>query len=389
MLFDPDRHEPLGDRSWDAARARDAIAAVCRDAEAAFDPERLWPLHPGDWEPGTPEDGVMRGLYLGAAGMLHALTRLAERGLHEPSLDAAAIAGRLYEPSLASPDEPDAGPSLLVGTTGILVVAHRLAPSAALADLLAREIAANAGHPANELLLGSPGTMLVAHAMHDRTADVRFAALWEESARMLLERQDADGLWTQDLYGSRHRHLGSGHGFAGVVHALRGRPSAFNPARAVATARAFVTHEDELANWLPYADPPPREPAPRVQWCHGAPGMVIALAPLAPDDDEHGALLAAGGELVWRTGPIARNAGLCHGTGGNGFAFLALHARTGDEEWLARARAFAAHALAQVEAFRERDGHGRYSLFTGDVGAALLAAACLDGDARFPGLDDL
>src|SRR5689334_9571230 len=94
MLFDPERHAPLGDRAWDPSRARDAIAATCRDAEAAFDPERLWPMHPADWEPGTPEDGVLRGIYVGAAGMLHALARLAERGMHEPALDpAAAMAG--------------------------------------------------------------------------------------------------------------------------------------------------------------------------------------------------------------------------------------------------------------------------------------------------------
>jgi hypothetical protein len=126
-----------------------------------------------------------------------------------------------------------------------------------------------------------------------------------------------------------------------------------------------------------------------VQWCHGAAGIVISLAPLAHGDTGHGALLAAGGELVWRAGPLARNAGLCHGTGGNGFAFLALLARTGEELWLDRARAFATHALAQVDRFRAADGRGRYSLFTGDVGAALLAAACLGGDPAFPGLDDL
>ena len=38
--------------------------------------------------------------------------------------------------------------------------------------------------------------------------------------------------------------------------------------------------------------------------------------------------------------------------------------------------------------FRAAEGRGRYSLFNGDIGAALLAAACLDGDAAFPGLED-
>ena len=95
-----------------------------------------------------------------------------------------------------------------------------------------------------------------------------------------------------------------------------------------------------------------------MQWCHGAPGIVTSLAGLAPTDEAHGALLAAGGELVWRVGPPAANAGLCHGTAGNGFAFLALLARTGDERWLERARAFAMHALARSSASAPRTGAG-------------------------------
>ena len=85
-----------------------------------------------------------------------------------------------------------------------------------------------------------------------------------------------------------------------------------------------------------------------MQWCHGAPGIVASLAALAPGDDEHERLLLAGGELTWRAGPLAKGANLCHGTAGNGYAFLALFERTGDELWLERARAFAMHAAAQV-----------------------------------------
>jgi hypothetical protein len=393
-LYDPERHEPLGDAEWRPGRARDAIAAICRDAEAAFDRDRLWPLHPSDDEPGTPADGVLRGLYVGAAGMLHALGRLAEAGLHAPALDGAEIVDGLYEASLESPDEDGAGASLLVGSSGILLVAHRLAPSAASADALAGAIAANAEHASNELLLGAPGTMLAARAMHARTGEERFAELWRASARTLLARQEPDGLWTQDLYGERRRHIGAGHGFAGNVLALRGAPewlddAAAVEARALATARSLAIVDGDRASWPTLTSDSRTGAPPRVQWCHGAPGVVTSLAALAPGDDAHGALLAAGGELVWQAGPPARNAGLCHGTAGNGFAFLALLERTGDDRWLARARAFALHALDQVARFRAAAGRGRYALFTGDVGAALLAAACLRGDARFPGLDDL
>jgi hypothetical protein len=360
-----ERHEPLAEIAWSEARARDAIAAICRDLEAAFDPERLWPLDPVDYEPGTAE--VVRGLYIGAAGMLHGLFRLA--GFYEPRLDARAILEGL-EPE---PDEEDAGASLLAGSSGFLLVAHRF--GAAPADALADVIAANVEHPSNELLLGAPGTMLAARAMYERTGEERFAELWRASARTLLERQEPDGLWTQDLYGKRRVILGAGHGFAGNIRVLLGAPEWLDDAdgvrsRAFATARATAVLDGDTANWPPQLD----DELSRVQWCHGAPGFVISGA---GDDD----LLAAAGEMTWRAGPLKDNPGLCHGTGGNGFALLALHARTGDELWLERARAFAMHGLTQIS--------GRTSLFTGDLGAALLAGACIDLDARFPGLDDL
>jgi hypothetical protein len=393
-LYDPARHETLGDVDWKSSRARDGIAAICRDAEAAFDPVRLWPMHPGDEDPGAPPDGIMRGIYVGAAGMLHAFDRLARAGLHAPAIDAATVADGLHEGALASPDEEGAGSSLLVGSSGILVVAHRLAPSPETADALADAIAANVAHPSNEVLVGAPGTMLVARAMHARTGEERFAELWRASARTLLARQEADGLWTQDLYGSVTRYVGAGHGFAGAVLALRGAlewlddPAAL-VARAVSSTRELALVDGDRANWPILATGPIPGTPPRVQWCHGAPGIITSLAALAPDDDEHGALLEAGGEFVWQVGPIAQSAGLCHGTAGNGFAFLALFERTGDERWLGRARAFAMHALEQVAKLRAADGRGRYTLYTGDMGAALLAAACLQGDgSTFPGLDD-
>jgi hypothetical protein len=393
-LYDPARHEPLAVRGWSEPYVCDAIGAMCRDAELTFDAERLWPLHPDDRDPGIPADGVTRGVYLGAAGMLHGLTRLAEAGLHAPRIDAASVAGRLPEAAAASPDEPGAGASLLVGSSGILLVAHRLAPSRATADALARAIAENVEHPSNEVLLGAPGTMLAARVMHARTGEGRFERLWRASAATLLARQEPDGLWTQALYGDRLRYVGAAHGLAGNVRALGGAPewlddAAAVDARAVATARALAIVDDGLANWPALSTGSRTGAPPRVQWCHGAAGVITSMAGLASADACHGALLSAGGELVWRAGPVAGNAGLCHGTAGNGFAFLALFARTGDERWLSRARAFAMHALDQVGRLRTVAGMGRYTLFTGDIGAALLAAACIRGAAGFPGIDDL
>ena len=120
----------------------------------------------------------------------------------------------------------------------------------------------------------------------------------------------------------------------------------------------------------------------RVQWCHGAPGIVATIGDLIPLD-----LALAAGELIWRAGPLRKGPGLCHGTAGNGFAFLKLLNLTGDELWLDRARRFAMHAIEQVEHQRAQFGRGRYTLWTGDVGVALYLRACVNGDVTFPTID--
>ena len=82
--------------------------------------------------------------------------------------------------------------------------------------------------------------------------------------------------------------------------------------------------------------------------------------------------------------PARKGANLCHGTAGNGYAFLALLERTGDERWLARARAFAMHAAVRWSKAGREYGRGRYTLWTGDLGTALFLADCIDGRGELP-----
>jgi hypothetical protein len=81
--------------------------------------------------------------------------------------------------------------------------------------------------------------------------------------------------------------------------------------------------------------------------------------------------------------------GLCHGTAGNGYAFLKLYQRTGDPLWLERARSFAMHAVVQRDRMRQQFGQARCSLWTGDPGLAVYLWHCLDGRAALPALDFL
>jgi Lanthionine synthetase C-like protein len=397
VLYRPDAFEPLTDEEWDPGRVRDAISSIVADADAAFDSDELWPADEWDaWASPLP----LKGLYVGAAGVVWALDVLRRRGHAESRLDLPPAARRTLDAWREAPDLPTgmelptpAEASLLCGESGILVVAWRLSPSDELADDLFTRVRENLLNETNELMWGVPGTMLAAHAMFDWTGEERWANAWRENADHLLGERAQDGLWTQRLFGRDSRQLGPVHGLVGnVIALLRGgdllpldRRQRLERDTAAVLARAALV-EGDLANWPPAEDSDlaARDGEIRVQWCHGAPGIVTSAH--AYLDDE---LLRAGANLTWSAGPLEmdKGPGLCHGTAGNGYAFLKLFERTGDELWLERARRFAVHALGQVERAREHRGRGRYSLWTGDVGVALYAGDCLDGRSAYPILD--
>ena len=395
MLYRPEAFEPLTDDRWNERRARDAIRTIVDDTDDALrGPRLLWRSHAWDaWQATSP----MKNLYVGAAGVVWALDRLRRHGHAETGLDLADLAMRALELFRARPDvqkvmrpPAPAESALLTGETGILLVAWRLAPSDELAETLLARICANVDNEGDDVMWGTPGTLLAAQAMFERTGEERWRQAWRESAERLLGRRQPDGSWTQRLYGRDFTGLGPPHGLVGNVQALRPlldrkrRLSVERDAAAVLGRAAFI--ENGLANW-PYSERPTLSSPDgqiRVQWCAGGPGIVVGAADYLDEE-----LLLAGAELVWRAGPptLEKGAGICHGTAGSGYAFLKTFARTGDELWLDRARRFAVHALEQVKRLRAANGRGRYSLWTGDLGVALYAADCVDGRTDYPIFD--
>lgn len=397
-VFEPERHECLSGQPWDEAEARAEIAEIAADAVARFDPVRLWPTHPLE-DHGRDGDPT---LYMGAAGVIWALDRLARAGAVEcdagfggvmPDVVARSRADlrRAYYPRSSS---------LLMGDVGALLVQHRIAPSTAVADELYARVGDDDAEPVRELMWGTPGCLLAALFMFERTEDARWRDLFlAQAARLWREWRQVPGfgfLWTQELYGRRVRYLGLVHGFAGNVFPLiRGarlldaRRREELCARALATLVATASADASRANWVAgvHGSRPDRLPG-LVQQCHGAPGIVTALAglPVGVDPQADG-LLEKGGALIWEAGPLAKGWNLCHGTAGNGYAFLKLHARTGDATWLERARAFAMHGIGQCRDARARHGQGRYALWTGDLGLAVYLWDCIEAKARFPSLD--
>jgi hypothetical protein len=368
MLYDPGSFEPLTAEPWDGARVRDAVAALVAVTDAACDPVGLWPAH--EWD-GYGAPLPVKNLYVGAAGVAFALDLLRRRGLAETALDLRAVALRALERWRAEPDfmagevlPERAESALLRGETGILLVACRL--GLPLEDDLQARVGANLTNEAEDLMWGTPGTLVAALTMG-------WDDLARESAGALASRRGADGLWTQRIWGSSFEGVGTVHGLAGNVRALLQvddpRNDELRADSAAALART-ATREHGLANWSDEG---------KLQWCAGAPGIVSAARDYLDEE-----LLLAGAELVWRAGPPhdGKGHGICHGTAGNGYALLGAFERTQDELWLERARRFAVHALGQAARMPPR-----HSLFTGGPGTALFAAACLEADARYPVLE--
>ncbi len=403
MLHDPTRHEALVPLPWDEARARSTIERIVRDTEASFSPDTYWPVHPRDKSPGDDSAQPATSLYYGACGTIWALHYLATVGavsLSRPlgdftgNLDLLLARNRAW---LASADG-DEHASYMMGDTPILLLAHGLAPTEALADQLAALIDGNQNHPARELMWGSPGTMLAASFLHDRTGDARWAALFRSTAAKLWSQlvwssKHECAYWTQDLYGQQATYLDAVHGFVATASVLiRGRHLldaadwAAWEACIVNTMTRTATWEGDRANWRAWLELPAGHSGRMLmQFCHGAPGFVICLGDLPSTALD--ALLIAAGEAVWAAGPLLKGANLCHGTGGNGYAFLKLYRRTGDPMWLDRARAFAMHGMAQMEADSARYGQLQYTLWTGDPGFAIYLWDCVRGAAAFPTLD--
>jgi hypothetical protein len=344
------------------------------------------------WQATSP----MKNLYVGAAGVLWSLDELRRRGHAGSRLDLTDLAVRNLELYRARPDqmkiqlpEPRES-SLLCGETGVLLVAYRLAPSPELAGDILERVRANVSNEAEEVMWGTPGTLIAARAMLEWTGDEQWRAAWQESADALLSRRGDDGMWTQRLYRQTLQSLNPPHGLVGNVQALRplldaNRRQVLERETAAVLERTAVV-ENGLANWPPRDRPtlPGPDGQIRVQWCAGSPGIVISAWDYLDEE-----LLLAGADLPWRTGPpgLEKGPSICHGTAGNGYAFLKAFERTRDERWLDRARRFAVHALAQVRRLRAERGRGRYSLWTGDPGVALYAADCLDGRSTYPIFD--
>ncbi|KAH9475889.1 LanC-like protein GCL2 [Psilocybe cubensis] len=216
----------------------------------------------------------------------------------------------------------------------------------------------------------------------------------------------------------RKRYLGGAH--AGILQILLACPGSIiqkHLSEILGTIRWLITCQDEAGNW-PSKCPTQRGVSSEnelVQWCHGAPGVIILLSTTLRVLHDHEGFAAdgvrddivrsiqQGARFVYKHGLLRKGVGLCHGVAGSVYALLAASDAL-DSSSNKRFFAKAAH-LAFLATLREDLTTSKemlipdhpWSLYEGIAGACCAYAEVLSrldsNDSRrsvsgFPGYND-
>ncbi|MEJ2854198.1 MULTISPECIES: lanthionine synthetase LanC family protein [unclassified Saccharothrix] len=344
-------------------------------------------------------DAPACSVYWGAAGIAWALVELS-RATGRPELLEAALRWTVFgrsrvtaadafsAPSLDLPTGLGGSPSLFHGEIGLdavhAIAAVELGLTAEITGAAAALTACveRADRCGDDPSLGPISLVWAAAALLD-------AAIGEVTVDLSPLTRAVDDLVSRTwpaLGDADVQYLGMAHGWAGFCHAtLRwAQAGGTVPTDAVAdrlaTVAGHAVRRDGAASWP--VRPTAATPDHWSGWCHGTAGhaQLFALAARVLDDDGRYATLAheAGAHLVKH--PQRQVAHLCCGSGGQAAVLVDLWALTGDDRWLDRAAGLAERSTAT--AFGPASRHG--SLFKGDLGIALAAAAVTGRTAIFP-----
>ncbi|XP_068612505.1 glutathione S-transferase LANCL1 [Brachionichthys hirsutus] len=186
------------------------------------------------------------------------------------------------------------------------------------------------------------------------------------------------------------RYVGAAHGLAGIYYYLMQPGFVGAEERLHGLVKPSVDHVRRLK--LPSGNYPASVGENQdllVHWCHGSPGVVYMLlqAHKAFGESQYLDDALECGEVVWRFGLLRKGYGLCHGTAGNAYAFLALYRQTQNPKHLYRACMFADFCMNYGKHGCRTADHP-FSLFEGMAGTIYFLADLLQPlKARFPAFE--
>lgn len=293
----------------------------------------------------------------------------------------------------------DAGP-LAVGAVLHHLLKNQSESQDCLTKLLQlqRSVLSTDSDAPDELLYGRAGylyallyvhTEIGPHVLDQATITTVVTAILESGKKLSKEQKKSERCpllyeWHQKQY------VGAAHGLAGIYYTLL-QPSAKvsqdSLSELLRPSVDYVRHKKFRSGNYPSSLS--NETDRLVHWCHGAPGVIhmLIMAHGVFKEEKYLRDAAECGEVIWQRGLLRKGYGLCHGTAGNGYAFLSLYHATQDKKYLYRACKFAEWCL-------DYGTHGcripdrPYSLFEGMAGAVHYLSDVLQPDgSRFPAFE--
>jgi hypothetical protein len=330
-------------------------------------------------------------MYNGELGSLWSYKYLCEKLQLKIDVDLEKKSDHLHKYFLAN-STPNYEGGLFFGLSGILLFKFLLNPSPSIADELFTLTQQYAHLKSNELFWGESAYALCCLHMFEKSNQARWLDLYQDIVKSMINKLETIPgkdykIWQQFLDGVYVYHLGAAHGYVGNVHAILAsqhvlpefklRDQMFD--NTIKLLNDTALESPGCCNWdQSIGEPRLNRTAKLVQWCHGAPGIVTSLAGYKKADESFEKTLVKASDMVWQAGPLDKSVGgICHGTAGNGYTFLFMYQRTGDEIWLERAKQFASAAIFSSQQTRQQVGQYKHKYWVGDLGTAVYVADCM------------
>jgi lantibiotic modifying enzyme len=340
-----------------AQSVADSLAAMAEPAVGGTRWETL--NYAGDRQYSTAVFGGMAGIIF----LFSDLFRVTRDTRAREVAEAAAM--WVDRESKAALTESEANPSLYSGLAGdgqmFLHLFEATGRDRWLRCAMARVRAlGRAVYPDTHMLSGSSGSLVFLlrayHATNDEAVLTIARGLGDDIVRCAT--RDASGVrwaWERPA-GSTTPHgtffgTGFGHGASGVAYALAELWSVTGDDALADAVTGTVAWIESVAintsygvGWGRWPDDPHD---PRVQWCHGPPGIGLFAVRAAEifANDEFLDLALRCGRATQVAGDIRQNPSQCHGLSGNGELLLELARVTGDDSWFGHAADFGDAAM--------------------------------------------
>jgi len=187
-------------------------------------------------------------------------------------------------------------------------------------------------------------------------------------------------------------YLAGAHGVSGIIYELLDVPELLKDDMVTKDIKETINFIISLA--FESGNYPTRVNGTKedlVQWCHGAPSIMMLYCKAFKIFNERRYLKAAvdANKVIWERGLLKKGLSLCHGVAGNGYGFLKLYQLTEENKYLQEALHFCEWSWLETGKKTITIPDNAYSLFEGIAGTVCFMEdiLTLNSECQFPCFD--